>query len=191
MIRIIAAFVFGCTAIAARADVAIQELTTPSGISVWLVEEHSIPFVALEVNFVGGTALDEAGKRGATNLMMALIEEGSGDMTAQEFQAAREALAATYEFDSYDDGVTISAKFLTENRDQAVALLAQAINQPRFDQDAIDRVRGQVLSNIASSAKNPNRIAGEAFYSAAFGDHPYGSDDSGTVETVNALTQDD
>ena len=191
MIRFIAAFVVGFAAIAARADVAIQELTTPSGINVWLVEEHSIPFVALEVNFVGGTALDEAGKRGATNLMMALIEEGSGDMTAQQFQAAREALAATYEFDSYDDGVTISAKFLTENRDQAVALLAQAINQPRFDQDAIDRVRGQVLANIASSAKNPNRIAGEAFYSAAFGDHPYGSDDSGTVETVNALTQDD
>lgn len=191
MIRLIAAFVFGLNAIAAHADVAIQELTTPSGINVWLVEEHSIPFVALEINFVGGTALDEDGKRGATNLMMALIEEGSGDMIAQEFQAAREALAATYEFDSYDDGVTISAKFLTENRDQAVALLAQAINQPRFDQDAIDRVRGQVLANIASSAKNPNRIAGETFYSAAFGDHPYGSDDSGTVETVNALTQDD
>ena len=43
MIRLIAAFVVGFAAIAARADVAIQELTTPSGISVWLVEEHSFP----------------------------------------------------------------------------------------------------------------------------------------------------
>ncbi len=178
-------------AVASHAEVVIQDLTTASGIDVWLVEEHSIPFVALDVAFVGGTSLDEPGKRGATNLMMALLEEGSGEMDAQTFQSAREALAATYRFNAYDDSVTVEAKFLTENRDEAIALLAQALNEPRFDEDAIERVRAQVLSNIASSTKNPNRIAGDALYAAAFGEHPYGSDSDGTVESVSALTFDD
>jgi zinc protease len=174
-----------------RAEVQIQTITSPGGTDIWLVEEHSLPFTALEIHFEGGTALDRADKRGAINLMTGLIEEGAGDMTAQEFQAAREALAASYEFDSYDDGLTISARFLTENRDAAVDLLRQALNEPRFDQDAIDRVKGQVYAGIQSQEKNPNRIAGNSFYGAAFGDHPYGSNDSGTIDSVRALTRED
>jgi len=175
----------------ARADVDIQEITSPGGIGAWLVEDHSIPFVALEIHFDGGSALDASGKRGAINLMTGLLEEGSGEMTAQEFQAAREALAATFEFNVYDDGLSVSSRFLTENRDAAVALLRQALVEPRFDQDAIDRVRGQVLAGIAAEEKNPNRMAGRAFYAAAFGDHPYGSSQNGTADSVAALTRDD
>lgn len=175
----------------AQAEIDIQQVSSPGGIDVWLVEEHAIPFVALEINIEGGASLDLPGKRGAVNLMTGLLEEGSGEMTAQEFQTARESLAATFRFDVYDDGFTVSAKFLTENRAEAVALLRQALAAPRFDADAIDRVREQVLTGIRADAKNPGRIAGQAFYAAAFGDHPYGTSQSGTEESVNALTRDD
>ncbi len=189
--RMLAILVLSLLGTMSRADVVIQEVTSPGGINAWLVEEHSIPFTAIEIHFAGGSSLDLPGKRGATNLMVGLLEEGSGEMTAQDFQREREALAASFTFDSYADGVTVSAKFLTENREAATALLRQALVAPRFDQDAIDRVRGQVESILASDARNPNRIAGATFYSAAFGDHPYGSDDKGTTETLAGLTQDD
>jgi zinc protease len=175
----------------AHAAVEIREVTSPGGIEAWLVEEHEIPFVALEIRIRGGASLDEPGKRGAVNLMTALIEEGSGDMTAREFQIARESLAATYGFNVYDDTFSVSAKFLTENSDEAIALLRQALVAPRFDEDAIARVRAQVLSIIASNAMNPSRIASNAFYADAFGDHPYGSNYNGTAESVAALTRDD
>lgn len=191
LVRFIWALVLSVTGTAALAAIEIQEITTPSGIDLWLVEEHSIPFVALDIHFDGGSSLDLDGKRGATNLMMGLIEEGAGELDAQAFQAARESLAASFSFSAYDDGASVSAKFLTENQDEAVALLTLALTKPRFDQEAIDRVKGQVIAGIASDAKNPNRIAGDWFYSAAFGDHPYGSDQSGTVESVTALTRDD
>lgn len=70
-------------------------------------------------------------------------------------------------------------------------LLRQAILSPRFDQDAIDRVRGQVLSGLASDATDPSAIASRTFNALAFGMHPYGSDDSGSPESVAALTRDD
>ena len=44
--------------------------------------------------FEGGTSLDLPGKRGAVNLMTALLEEGAGDLDAQGFAAARDDLAA-------------------------------------------------------------------------------------------------
>ncbi|GAA3856676.1 pitrilysin family protein [Celeribacter arenosi] len=179
------------TAFPAFAAVEVQEIESPGGIKAWLVEEHSIPFTALEIRFAGGSSLDRAGKRGETNLMMALIEEGAGDMDARAFANARDSLAASFTFDAYVDSVSISAKFLTENRAEAIALLKSAIQTPRFDNDAVDRVKGQVMSIIRSDATDPSRIAGSTFYAKAFGDHPYGSSQNGTLETVTGLTRED
>jgi zinc protease len=174
-----------------RAEFAIQEVISPGGIRAWLVEDHGIPFTALEIQFRGGHALDLPGKRGATNLMTALIEEGTGDLDSVAFATARDALAAQFRFDSNVDSVSVSAQFLTENRDQAVDLLRRALAAPRFDDVAIERVRGQVQSILRSDAQDPQAIAGRMFNAQAFGDHPYATDGTGTPESVAALTRDD
>ncbi|MXX87670.1 MAG: insulinase family protein [Boseongicola sp. SB0677_bin_26] len=173
------------------AAVDIQEVTSPGGIKAWLVEERSIPFSALEIRFRGGGSLDRPGKRGAVNLMTALLEEGAGDLDAQGFAAARDALAASYGFDVHRDALSVSARFLTENRDEAVALLRSALTAPRFDQDALDRVRDQVLAVIRADDTDPATVASRRFNALAFGDHPYATSIDGTVESVSALTRDD
>ena len=180
-----------CLALPLRAAVAIQEVTSPGGIKAWLVENHDIPFTALNIRFKGGTSLDAVGKRGAVNLMTALIEEGAGDLDSQAFAAARDGMAAEFGFSSDSDGVSVSARFLTETSAQATDLLHLALTQPRFDAQAIERVRGQVLQNIASSAKDPGTIASDLLSQAAFGDHPYGSSGDGTADSVQVLTRDD
>jgi zinc protease len=191
MIRALAAAALSLWAGSAQAAVEIMEVTSPGGIEAWLVEEPSIPFTAIDINIRGGANLDREGKRGSVNLMMALLEEGSGEMDARAFQEAREALAASFRFDAGDDTVSISASMLTENRDEAVALLRQALVEPRFDEDAVERVREQVLSGIASDAQDPGTIASETFMAEAFGDHPYGSSNQGTADSVAALTRED
>ncbi|MFZ5786882.1 MAG: M16 family metallopeptidase, partial [Acidobacteriota bacterium] len=174
-----------------RAEIAIQEVTSPGGIKAWLVEEHSIPFTALEIRFKGGTALDAPGKRGAVKLMAATLEEGAGDLDSQGFAAARDDLAAGIRFDAGDDAVSVSAKFLTENRDRAVDLLRMALIEPRFDPAALDRVRGQMISIVESNAKDPQEIAAATFRRLAYGDHPYATSDDGTRASLQGLTRDD
>lgn len=191
MIRFLLIAVIAFAALPARAEINIQEVTSPKGTKAWLVEERSIPFVALNVWFQGGGTLDLPGKRGATNLMVALLEEGTGDMNAQDFAREAEALAAQFEYDAYDDVVAISAKFLTENRDAAVDLLRKSVVAPRFDQESLDRVRAQVVSVIQSNEKDPDRIASQTFDALAFAGHPYASSLDGTIESVTALTRDD
>ncbi|WP_422121122.1 M16 family metallopeptidase [Paragemmobacter straminiformis] len=192
MMRFAAGLALAVTlALPARAAVDIQEVTSPGGLTAWLVEDHNIPFTALEVRFRGGSSVEDPLKRGAVNLMTALIEEGTGDMDSLAFAEARDDLAASFSFSSDQDSVGVSAQFLTENRDKAVDLLRQAITAPRFDADAIERVRGQVLSNLRASEKDPGDMAGKAFNAQAFGDHPYATSGDGTVESVTALTRDD
>ena len=192
MIRVVLAvcLAFGLAA-PVRAAVDIQEVTSPGGIKGWLVEESTIPFTALEIRFKGGGSLDRPGKRGAINLMTATIEEGAGDLDARGFSTARDALAASFRFDANRDSISVSARFLTENRDEAIDLLRQALVAPRFDQSAVDRVREQVLSGLRSDEGDPNSVVSRAFNAMAYGEHPYGSAMDGTLESVAALTRDD
>jgi len=189
-LRLALALVLAVIAAPAQA-LEIEQITSPGGIKAWLVEAHDIPFTALEIRFRGGASLDDPAKRGAINLMTATLEEGSADLDSQGFAAAQEALAASFHFDADDDALSVSARMLSENRDKAVDLLHGALVDPHFDQASVDRVRGQVLSIIASNAQDPNEIAGETFRKMAYGDHPYGSSLNGTVASVQALTRED
>jgi zinc protease len=175
----------------AQAEMNIQTVTSKDGITAWLVQDKGIPFVSLEIQFRGGTSLDAPGKRGATNLMTGLIEEGAGELDAQGFAAARDAIAAELTFRPYQDSVAVSARFLTEFTDPAVDLLHLALTQPRFDPDAVERVRGQVLAGLRADAKDPETLASDEFYRLAFGNHPYATSGDGTIESVTALTRDD
>lgn len=173
------------------AAIDIEEVKSPGGITAWLVEEDSVPFTALELRFAGGGSLDRNGKRGAVNLMTGLLEEGAGELDAQAFTIARDELAASFRFDVGRDGLSVSARFLTENRDEALALLKLALTEPRFDQIAIDRVREQVLSGIRSDNTDPNTIAGDRLNQLTYGNHPYATRIDGTLKSVAALTRDD
>ncbi len=192
MIRIFAALTIALFAtLPARAEVDITEVVSPGGITAWLVQEPSIPFMALEVRFRGGASLDAPDKRGAVNLMTGLLEEGAADLDARAFARELEALAASFDYDVSDDSLAVSARFLTENRDEAVELLRKSIIEPTFGQEALDRVREQVLTGLRSDAQDPNEIARAAFNKMAYGDHPYGSNYRGTTDSVTALTRED
>lgn len=178
-------------ALPASATVEVEEVTSPGGVAAWLVEDPSIPFVALEIWFVGGSALDPEERRGATHMMAGLLEEGAGDMDAQAFAAAVESLAASFSFETFRDAVVVSAQMLTQNRDAAADLLGTALTEPRFEEGAIDRVRAQVVAIIEGDARDPAEIARSTFDALAYGDHPYGSPMEGSLETVAALTRED
>lgn len=190
MLRLLIAVSLTLVASVAQA-IEITEFESPKGAEIWLVEDHGLPFVSLDLMFEGGAVLDREGKRGAANLMTALIEEGAGDMDARSFQARREALAADFGFRVSSDWLNVSARMLTENRDEAADLLHLALTEPRFDEDAINRVRGQVLAGLAADAKSPNALAQRAFWSALYGSSAYGTAQDGTEESVSALTQQD
>ncbi|KMK68787.1 pitrilysin family protein [Puniceibacterium sp. IMCC21224] len=191
MATMILSLLLSLPALAAQADIDIQEVTSPGGITAWLVEEPSIPFVALEIRFRGGASLDLPGKRGATNLMVGLLEEGAGDLDARGFAEAGESIAASFGYGAYDDAISVSAKFLTETQDEAMTLLHDSLIAPRFDEDAIERVRAQVISGLKSDATDPDAIVSKVFDQVLFGDHPYGSSYQGTLETVAGLTRED
>lgn len=169
----------------------IQEVRSPGGITAWLVEEPSIPILAVEVYFRGGASLDPAGKEGLANLLSGLLDEGAGDLDSQAFQARLEELAISLSYDAGRDGFSGSLRTLTENTDEAFRLLRLSLTQPRFDPEPVERIRSQVITGIRSRAQNPNTIAGRTLFKKIYPDHPYGRPTRGTPDSVAAVSVED
>lgn len=175
----------------AAAQIEIQEVTSPGGITAWLYEEHTVPMIAIDASFAGGPALDPEGREGALTLMAGLLEEGAGEYDAIAFAEAREEIAAGMSFGTSRDGVEVSARFLTSELEASAALLRTALLEPRFEERAFERVRAQLLASLAADAENPEIIARRAFLERAFAGHPYGRPADGSIESVRGLTRED
>ena len=177
-------------AIAARA-MEIQSVTSSKGVTAWLVEDYSVPIVAIRFVFGGGSAQDPPGKEGLANLMTGLFDEGAGPLDSEAFQIKLDDAGAEMSFDESRDGIYGSMRMLAEQRDEAFDLLRLAVNEPRFDQGPIDRIRAQVLSGIVANENDPDTVAQNRWARAVYGDHPYSRSDQGTRQSVAIITQDD
>jgi len=177
-------------AVAAHA-VDIKEITSPGGIKAWIVSDSTIPIIAMNFSFRGGTANDPADKVGRAYFLSGMLDEGAGDLPSEAFQERMSELAVRMSFDAEREYFEGSFQTLSENRDAAFELLRKAVAEPRFDTVPMNKVRGQLLVGIKSDSENPSRIASEALLKTMLASHPYANDRKGTVDTVNAMTPDD
>ena len=177
--------------LAHAAEDRIKRVISPGGIEAWLVEEHAIPMVAVEIMFSSGARADADGQDGAAYLTAALIEEGAGDMDSQGFSLRKEDLSARIGFDSGRDEFTVGMRALSVNLKESFELLHIALTEPTFEQRQIDRVRDQVLSGMKSDLVSPDTQGATEWFAQMFPGTPYGRPTKGTPETITPLTRDD
>ena len=173
------------------AAVTIERVTSPAGIEAWLVEDHTNPIIAMDASFPGGASSDPEDKVGLANLVAGLLDEGAGDLDSQAYQGKLADLAIELSFDAGRDSLDVGLKTLADNRDTAFAMLGLALTKPRFDPDAIERVRGQVLTELAQQLASPGSVANRALAQLVFSGHPYGRPVNGEPESVKAIARDD
>ncbi len=173
------------------AAVKIEKVTSPGGLTAWLVREVSVPVISFRFAFRAGAAMDPKGKEGLAEMVSATLDEGAGDLDSQAFQTALEDIAASLRFSAGYDRFRGSLRTLSANRDEAFRLLQLAITRPRFDAEPVERIRAQIIGGLKRDAQDPGWIAGDAWSRAVFPDHPYGRNSEGTAKSVGAITPDD
>ncbi|MFD1626775.1 M16 family metallopeptidase [Azospirillum griseum] len=171
--------------------ITITKVVSPGGIEAWLVEDHKVPVVALEWAFEGAGARDPAGKEGLANLVAHTLDEGAGPLDSASFQDRLQDSATSLGFSAGRDAFTGSLRSLRDRLDEAVDLARQAMTEPRFDADPVDRVRASVVAGLTREQADPNQLARRLFYRTAFPDHPYGVELRGTADSLGRITADD
>lgn len=188
------AFLFAAAlalAVPAQAATKIERVVSPGGIEAWLVSDSSVPLIAMNFAFQGGANQDPIGKPGTAYMTAAMMDEGAGDLDAKAFQSRAERNAVEMNFSTQRDQMRGSLKVLKDRKDEGFDLLRLALTSPRFDQDALERVRAQILTVLRRETTNPNDIGSRLWWRTAFPEHPYGRPTNGTLESVPTLSRDD
>ena len=170
------------------AAVDVQRVVSPGGIEAWLVEDHAVPLLSISLAFDGGSATDPAGKAGLANMVSGLLDEGAGDFDSEAFQRRIADLSIELGFNAGRDGFFGGMRALSRHRDAAFDLLRLALTAPRFDDRAVERIRGQILANLSRRANDPGDIAGRTFWQGVLPGHPYANPVDGTPQSVATLT---
>lgn len=164
----------------------IQQFTTPGGVSVWLVSEASIPILSVQMAWSGGTAADPEGQEGLAGAVVYHMNEGAGDLDSLGFQTRMEELNMSFGCEAGSDWTSCSTSMLTENADEAMALVASAFEAPRFDAGPFERFQRESLIGIKQRETSPGYIASKAMTDALYPDHVYARELTG--DSVSDLT---
>jgi predicted Zn-dependent peptidase len=173
---------------------ALQRATLANGSTLVLAERHEIPVVQMSYEFKGGYASDPHGKLGTASFAMGMLDEGAGELDSLAFKGKAESLGAQIGAGASLDGANAYLSALKENLGPSLQLFSTMLQQPRFDQKEIDRVKAQRIAGIAQEKAQPQTAALRVLPPLLFGDdHPYGVPftGSGTESQIAALTRDD
>ncbi len=169
----------------------IKQVTSNSGITAWLVEDHKNPLITMQFMVRSGSSIDPKTKTGLAYLVSGLLDEGAGDLDSKSFQATLEKNSIALSFNARMDSFSGTLSTLTETKEEAFLLLASAIKEPRFDPEPTLRVKSQIAASLRASKENPNNIAGKLWWQLAFPSHAYGRPKKGTPETLASITRED
>jgi zinc protease len=165
----------------------IQRVVSPGGIEAWFVQDATVPLVAIQFAFTGGSAQDPADKPGVANFAASMLDEGAGDLDSKAYHERLERRAIQLNFNVTRDYVRGSLRMLKENSDEAFDLLRLALTSARFDDEPMVRIRSQLTSIVRRASTNPNSIAHREFWANAYPGHPYAHDTTGTLESLPTI----
>jgi zinc protease len=165
----------------------IEKLVTPAGIEVWFVRDDTLPIISMNFAFRGGAAQDPADRAGLAYMTAAMLDEGAGELDAKTFQERLERRAISLSFSADRDAFRGSVRVLSEDRAEAFELLRLSLNAPRFDQEAIDRIRASILAAYKRALTSPDEVASLRWFASAFPNHPYGRPVKGDETSIAGI----
>ncbi|MDH4063105.1 MAG: insulinase family protein [Acidobacteriota bacterium] len=171
---------------------AIQKTTLANGVPVWVIEQHRVPMVQVNVLLRGGSSLDRAGRFGLASLVAAMLDEGAGTRSALELADAVEYLGADLSTSSSFDYSAVRLSTPVKNLAPALGLLADVVLRPTFPANELERLKKERLTALVQAQDNPAAIIGYAFPRVVFGPtHRYGTPASGLGPALQAMTADE
>ena len=153
---------------------ALQRGSLSNGIKIIVAERHDVPVVQMSMEFPGGFSSDQGRKAGTASFAMGMLDEGAGTYDAIGIGNRSESLGAIIGTGASLDAAAVSLSALKENLDDSMALYADVIRRPRFEDSEIERVRANWLSSIEQEKTMPGGMIQRVVAPLVFGaGHPY------------------
>lgn len=186
----------GLTAAAAAQSGALKlppykKIKLKNGMTVLLMERHTVPLIGFNVVVKAGSTADPAGKEGAASLAAGLLRKGSGTRNAEQFASGLDYIGGQYSAGANADYTFVAAEFPKKDVEKGLDLLADALMAPAFPQDEFAKLLKQRIDELKSAKDRPEALIGAHFNAYLFGSHPYGRPSTGDEKSLAAMSRDD
>jgi predicted Zn-dependent peptidase len=171
---------------------AIHRTTLANGVPLWVIEQHRVPLVQVNVILRGGSSLDRSGRYGMASLVAGMLDEGAGTRSALELADEIEFLGADLTTTSSFDYSAVRLGTPAKNLAAALPILADGVLRPTFPAAERARLQKERLTGRGQAQDNPAAIIGYAFPRVVFGPtHRYGTPAGGLAPVIGSITTDD
>jgi|SRR5579871_1949962 len=169
----------------------VVTLNAVKGATIWFAEDHTVPMVAIEVSLPAGSVYDPANKAGLASFAGAMLDEGAGGLDSKAFHDDLADRAIEFSASTGRDWLEITLRCESAKLADTLHLIGLALQHPRFDADAVTRVRAQMIASLQDEDEEPGSVAEKAFYAGYFAGHAYAHPPEGTTAGMAAISQAD
>lgn len=173
---------------------AVEEHKLPNGLTVWMVQRSELPKVVFTLIARGGDSLDPAPAPGLSRLMVRAMTQGTKTRSSREIAEAAQATGGDLAPSANADAAQVSLAALSEHANDALALVADVVQNANFPAKEIDIAKSNMQDELRANEARPGFLARRAWYGIIYGDHPYSivaasskTLQSATPESLSAL----
>ena len=169
-----------------------EKFKLSNGLTVLYSERSGLPLVAASLVLHAGSGVNPVDRPGLASMTARMLQQGTTTRSALQIADRAADLGATLNSGAGTDTTGVSTRSLSRNFPDALELLADVALHPSFPQAEIERVRSERLTGIVQEKDEPFALAMRVLTSALYGPrHTYGYPDSGTTESIKAISRDD
>lgn len=162
-----------------------------NGMIVYLMEDHELPLIDLQVSIRTGEIYEPAHQIGLAALTGSVMRSGGNlSHSSEKLDEILDQIAARMSVGIGRTSGSASLNTLKKDFDFGLKLLTETLIFPAFEEDKLSIAKNRVLESIRRRNDRASGIATREFFKQLYGtDNPYARES--TVETINAITRDD
>lgn len=169
---------------------AFETTKLPNGLTVYLMERHEAPIIAVRAVVKAGSVNDGA-QAGLASLTAEATLLGTTKRNKAAVDRAFDFRGARVMAGGSSEQVIIDADFARDDASELMPLLAEMVTTPSFDAAELAKLQKRRLIGLAQAKEAPRNVVRSYYNSMLFGTAPYATPGSGTVASVTALGQQD
>jgi len=182
-------FWFGWFAASLQAMPPVQRTVLPNGLVLLISEDHSLPFITLQLLIASGSWRDPLGEEGLSHLTAKGLLLGTSKRTVNAINEELDFMGASLSSSSGRDYATLNLRVLKKDLEKGLELFMEVLTQPTFPEEEIKREVEKTLAAIQSAEDQPDEVAEKEFQRTLFLTSPYSHPVEGTKESLPRLTR--
>ncbi|HTL02691.1 MAG TPA: pitrilysin family protein, partial [Vicinamibacterales bacterium] len=168
------------------------EADLSNGAHLMVLEDHRVPSISFQIIMMGaGGYYDPADLPGLADTTASLMDEGTASKTSEQIAQALDTLAASVSISASEGSqiATMSGSALSDQIDDVLALAADILMHPKFDEQELARYKARTLAGLEDQRSDPDFLATERYSKAIYDSHP-ASSVGVTKESIEKITRD-